>query len=62
MAEAVHRRKLYFADLDAMGRVRAAFDETGLFNPCKVLPSGHGCAAAHSSELRAHLAAPGVYI
>ncbi len=49
-------------DLVAMGRVRDAFDTTGLFNPCKVLPSGHGCASAHSSELMTHLATPGVYV
>lgn len=49
-------------DLEAMSRVRFAFDETGLFNPCKVLPTGHGCASAHSSEVERHLATPGVYV
>ncbi len=49
-------------DLAAMVRVRNAFDVTGLFNPCKVLPTGHGCAQAHSAELARHLATPGVYI
>jgi len=49
-------------DLEAMARIRLAFDETGLFNPCKVLPSGHGCASAHSAEVARHLATPGVYV
>jgi glycolate oxidase len=50
------------ADLEAMRRAREAFGGNGLFNPCKVLPGGHGCATAHSAELRTHLATPGVYV
>ena len=50
------------ADLDAMGRLRLAFGADERFNPCKVLPTGHGCASGHASEMRQHLAAPGVYI
>ncbi|MSP21887.1 MAG: FAD-binding protein [Dehalococcoidia bacterium] len=49
-------------DLEAMRRAREAFGADGLFNPCKVLPGGHGCATAHSAELRSHLATPGVYV
>ena len=50
------------ADLEAMGRVRLAFDANGRFNPCKLLPTGRGCGQAHASELRRHLATPGVYV
>ncbi|MPZ98139.1 MAG: FAD-binding protein [Dehalococcoidia bacterium] len=49
-------------DLDAMGRVRAAFGGEERFNPCKVLPSGHGCGTGHATEIRHHLATPGVYV
>jgi hypothetical protein len=31
------------------------------FNPCKMLPGGHGCAAGHGAEL-APLIAAGTYI
>ena len=50
------------ADLDAMERLRVAFGADDRFNPCKVLPTGHGCASGHAAELRRHLAAPGVYV
>ena len=50
------------ADLDAMGRVRLAFGGDGLFNPCKILPTGRGCGQAHAAELQRHLATPGVYV
>ncbi len=30
-------------DLENMGRVRSAFGNEGLFNPCKLLPAGTGC-------------------
>ena len=43
------------ADLDAMGRVRLAFDPSGRFNPCKVLPNGHGCAQGHFAPIQKHL-------
>jgi glycolate oxidase len=49
-------------DLEAMGRVRVAFDEAGLFNPCKILPSGHGCASGHSAEVTQQLIPPGTYV
>ena len=39
------------ADLEAMARLRAAFDPAGLCNPGKVLPGGGGCT---DSRLRAH--------
>jgi glycolate oxidase len=49
-------------DLEAMGRIRLAFGTDERFNPCKVLPTGHGCGHAHASEAMRHLATPGVYI
>ena len=49
-------------DLQAMERVRVAFGSGELFNPCQVLPTGHGCAQAHAADLRRHLATPGVYV
>ena len=48
-------------DLQAMERVRLAFGSGELFNPCKILPTGRGCGQAHASEIRRHLATPGVY-
>jgi glycolate oxidase len=48
-------------DLDVMGRVRLAFDAAGHFNPCKVLPTGHGCAQGHFAPIQPHLAA-GTYV
>ena len=50
------------ADLAAMEEARAAFGGAGLFNPCKMLPGGHGCAAGHAAEIAAHVATPGVYV
>jgi glycolate oxidase len=49
-------------DLDAMGKLRVAFGTGDIFNPCKVLPTGHGCGQAHEAEIRQHLATPGVYV
>ncbi len=49
-------------DLDAMEGVRLAFGAPDRFNPCKVLPTGHGCASGHASEIMSQLATPGVYI
>jgi glycolate oxidase len=50
------------ADLEAMERVRRAFGSADRFNPCKVLPTGHGCATGHAAEMRPNLAMPGVYV
>ena len=50
------------ADLEAMERLRSAFGTGERFNPCKVMPTGHGCASGHAAEVREHLATPGVYI
>ena len=50
------------ADLEAMERLRSAFDPVGRFNPCKVLPTGHGCASGHAGEWERHLDVPGVYV
>lgn len=49
-------------DLGAMERVRIAFGAPDRFNPCKVLPSGHGCASGHAAEILSQLATPGVYV
>jgi glycolate oxidase len=49
------------ADLGAMSRVRMAFDPSGGFNPCKVLPMGHGCASGHFAPIQRHLGA-GSYV
>ena len=50
------------ADLEAMERLRLAFGAGARFNPCKVLPTGHGCASGHAAELSRHVATPGVYV
>jgi glycolate oxidase len=50
------------ADLDAMERVRVAFGGADRFNPCKVLPNGHGCATGHAADMQRALATPGVYV
>ncbi len=50
------------ADIEAMTSVRLAFGTNERFNPCKLLPTGHGCGHAHASEVRRHLATPGVYL
>ena len=50
------------ADLEAMERLRVAFGTGDTFNPCKIMPSGHGCASGHAAEVRQYLATPGVYI
>ena len=52
-------------DLNAMQRVRLAFAGPGgieRFNPCKVMPSGHGCGQAHAAEVLRHASTPGVYV
>ncbi|MEX1022261.1 MAG: FAD-linked oxidase C-terminal domain-containing protein [Dehalococcoidia bacterium] len=49
------------ADLAAMHVVRDAFGGRERFNPCKVLPGGHGCASGHAAEVVRHLAG-GVYV
>ncbi len=38
------------ADLDAMRAVRTAFGGADRFNPCKMLPGGHGCSSGHGAE------------
>ncbi|MDA0269404.1 MAG: FAD-binding protein [Chloroflexi bacterium] len=50
------------ADLDAMTMARDAFGGAGFFNPCKVLPGGHGCATGHAAELAAVMSDPRVYV
>lgn len=49
------------ADMAAQHAIREAFGGAGRFNPCKVLPGGHGCASGHAREVTAHLSA-GTYI
>jgi glycolate oxidase len=46
-------------DLEAQRAVREAFGPSDRFNPCKVLPGGHGCASGHASEVTAYLNATG---
>ena len=43
------------ADLAAMHAVRVAFGGADRFNPCKVLPGGHGCASGHSAAALAFM-------
>ena len=50
------------ADLDAMDRVRVAVGGADRFNPCKVLPTGHGCATGHAADMQRAIATPGVYV
>jgi glycolate oxidase len=49
-------------DLENMARVRVAFGNDGLFNPCKVLPEGTGCGemAHHAAAVRN--AGPDAYV
>lgn len=42
------REQFEAADLDAMTRVRDAFDPDRRLNPCKILPGGSGCGEAHA--------------
>ncbi|MCK9485863.1 MAG: FAD-binding protein [Dehalococcoidia bacterium] len=49
------------ADLAAQHAVRDAFGSTDRFNPCKVLPGGHGCASGHMKEISPHLV-EGAYV
>jgi len=48
-------------DLEAMRAVREAFGPSDRFNPCKMLPGGHGCASGHAAEVTAFLGA-GSYV
>jgi glycolate oxidase len=50
------------ADLEAQQRIRDAWGTGDRFNPCKILPTGHGCGQGHEAEIRAHLNTPGVYV
>lgn len=50
------------ADLENMGRVRGVFGNSGLFNPCKVLPSGSGCGEMAHQGAAIHAAGPDAYI
>jgi glycolate oxidase len=50
------------SDLAAMEKVRFSFDPVGNFNPCKILPTGHGCAQGHMQITDQHFSAPGVYV
>jgi glycolate oxidase len=49
-------------DLENMARVRAAFGNTGLFNPCKVLPEGTGCGEAGNQAAAIRNAGPEAYV
>jgi glycolate oxidase len=49
-------------DLAAMEHVRTAFGGAELFNPCKILPAGHGCGHVHPTEAQRLAASPGIYL
>ena len=50
------------ASLQAMHRLRAAFGAPDRFNPCKVLPGGHGCASGHAREVMPRVTTAGPYV
>jgi glycolate oxidase len=50
------------ADLENMERVRAAFGNTGRFNPCKILPHGTGCGEMVHQEAAMRAAGPDAYV
>jgi glycolate oxidase len=49
-------------DLENMHRVRAAFGNDGLFNPCKLLPEGTGCGEMAHQEAALRNAGPDAYV
>ncbi|GMU40984.1 MAG: hypothetical protein AMXMBFR23_18500 [Chloroflexota bacterium] len=49
-------------DLEAMSLARDAFGGADRFNPCKVLPGGHGCASGHAADLARAMSDPRVYV
>jgi len=49
-------------DLENMGRVRAAFGNEGLFNPCKILPEGTGCGEMAHQPAAIRNAGPDAYV
>ncbi|MBG92861.1 MAG: FAD-binding oxidoreductase [Chloroflexi bacterium] len=50
------------SDLAAMEKIRFSFDPVGNFNPCKILPTGHGCAQGHMQITDQQFSIPGVYV
>jgi glycolate oxidase len=49
-------------DLENMARLRVAFGNTGLFNPCKLLPGGTGCGEMAHQEAAMRAAGPDAYV
>ncbi len=49
-------------DMENMGRVRAAFGNHGLFNPCKLLPNGTGCGEMAHNQPALTAAGPDAYV
>jgi glycolate oxidase len=49
-------------DLENMQRVRGAFGNHGLFNPCKILPEGTGCGEMAHHEAAVRRAGPDSYV
>jgi glycolate oxidase len=50
------------ADLENMHRIRAAWGNDGLFNPCKVLPEGTGCGEMAHQAAAVRNAGPDAYV
>jgi glycolate dehydrogenase FAD-linked subunit len=48
-------------DLEHMGRVKPAFGNGGLLNPCKLLPAGVGCGESINNERVVKAAGPEAY-
>jgi len=49
-------------ELENMGRLRAAFGNTGQFNPCKLLPAGTGCGEMAHQAAAVRAAGPDAYV
>jgi glycolate oxidase len=46
-------------DIDAMGKVKAAFGSNDLYNPCKIFPTGKGCGEVSQAQVQRVMAAVG---
>ncbi|GAB4324931.1 MAG: FAD-linked oxidase C-terminal domain-containing protein [Dehalococcoidia bacterium] len=49
-------------DLENMARLRSAFGNEGLFNPCKLLPAGTGCGEMAMQRRAMEAAGPDAYV
>lgn len=52
------------ADLEAMAKVKAAFNSNELYNPCKLFPTGKGCGEVSQTKMQYELAriGPDAYV